>query len=284
MKMTDRALLIGVTASVLFHLCLLYLPINIKLKSNTVKHFQQVNLTFYSVRSQKEIKTAKVVKKDKAALKKTQSTDNNTGKIIKNRAEVKEQKVAKRQNKALLKREKRPVKTQKSIDEKETLIQKKPVPEKTIQKQMPQSQNLKREMENTTSDSRGLVENKKIQRKVSVESEKPIKAKKTSGDGKAATIFRGRFGESEGPRFLRKVIPRYPRLARRLGKEGAVLLKLFIDKEGRLKKVEVIKDDGYGFASSAVKAVRQSTFLPAIKNGVPVDSEALLTVRFRIKR
>ena len=73
-------------------------------------------------------------------------------------------------------------------------------------------------------------------------------------------------------------------LARRLGREGSVVLKLSIDETGRLVDVEVIEKAGFGFDRAAVEAVRKSTFLPAKRNGKPVRSEALLSVKFVLKR
>ncbi len=91
------------------------------------------------------------------------------------------------------------------------------------------------------------------------------------------------FGSAEGPAFVRRVIPEYPWMARRTGREGRVLLKLTIDETGRLLDVVVVEKAGYGFDREAVRAVRRSTFRPAVRNGIPVKSEALLYVRFELE-
>jgi periplasmic protein TonB len=90
------------------------------------------------------------------------------------------------------------------------------------------------------------------------------------------------FGSVSGPDFLQREIPVYPFMARRMNKEGRVLLKLAIDEKGNLLKAEVIEPAGFGFTESALEAVRKSTYRPAIKNGVPAPSLALLPVRFRL--
>ncbi|GBD98051.1 transport protein TonB [bacterium BMS3Abin07] len=90
-------------------------------------------------------------------------------------------------------------------------------------------------------------------------------------------------GAADGPRFIKRVIPEYPWLARKLEKEGRVLLKLTIDETGKLIDVELVEKAGFGFDRVALQAVRRSTFLPARKNGVPVRSEALLSVKFVLK-
>lgn len=88
------------------------------------------------------------------------------------------------------------------------------------------------------------------------------------------------FGSGNGPRFLAKAQPKYPRLARELEKEGTVLLRLTIDEGGRLRHVEVLKRAGSGFDEEAVRAVRDSTFIPAKINGKPLSCRAQLTIRF----
>jgi protein TonB len=79
-------------------------------------------------------------------------------------------------------------------------------------------------------------------------------------------------------------MPVYPMIARRFGREGKVVLKLTIDKDGNLLNVEVIDRAGYGFTEAAVEAVKKSTFLPAKKDGKPIASRALLPIRFQLER
>jgi protein TonB len=91
------------------------------------------------------------------------------------------------------------------------------------------------------------------------------------------------FGSGDGPRFLSKTLPKYPRLARELGKEGTVLLRLTIDERGRLLRVELVKKAGSGFDEEAVRAVKSSTFSPAKKGGKPVLCRAQLPIRFVLR-
>ncbi|BCB95940.1 TonB domain protein [Dissulfurispira thermophila] len=92
------------------------------------------------------------------------------------------------------------------------------------------------------------------------------------------------FGSVNAPRFLHREMPVYPLMARRLGKEGRVLLRLTIDENGRLLNIEVIEGAGYGFTEAAVEAVKKSTFLPAMSEGNPVMSKAILPIRFSLRR
>jgi TonB family protein len=90
------------------------------------------------------------------------------------------------------------------------------------------------------------------------------------------------FGSAAGPNFVRREIPVYPLMARRMNKEGRVVLRLAIDERGRLMNVEVVEPAGFGFTDAALDAVRKSTYRPAVKNGAPAPSLALLPVRFRL--
>jgi TonB family protein len=102
----------------------------------------------------------------------------------------------------------------------------------------------------------------------------------TSGPGPVPATF----GSGNGPRILHWVPPEYPRLARRLHKEGRVTLRLHIESDGQVSKVEVVTSAGYGFDRAAVAAVKRSRFQPASRNGIPVACLALLPVEFKLRQ
>lgn len=93
-------------------------------------------------------------------------------------------------------------------------------------------------------------------------------------------FYIGTFGDQNGPRFTKRVQPVYPLFARRAGREGRVVLQLSIDEEGKLVNIEVVVSAGNGFDDSAVKAIRRSSFSPAMVNGSPIRSRTELPVRF----
>jgi len=103
---------------------------------------------------------------------------------------------------------------------------------------------------------------------------------KISG-GSSASPTLNQLGDRGAPAFVYQKIPDYPALARRLGKEGRVLLKLLIDANGKLLNVEVVEAAGYGFTEAAVAAVQKSTYAPGIRDGVKVATWALLPISFR---
>ena len=76
---------------------------------------------------------------------------------------------------------------------------------------------------------------------------------------------------------------RYPPLAQRQGIEGVVYLELFIDAEGRIRRVEVLRDPGYGLGEAAVNAFEGLTATPAYANGEPVAVRFRYPVRFSLR-
>lgn len=103
-------------------------------------------------------------------------------------------------------------------------------------------------------------------------------------DGEAMVrVTESRFGDRGAPAFVYQEIPMYPTLARRMGKEGRVILKLLIDTDGKLVEVEVVETAGYGFTEASIDAVKKSTYAPGYRGGVKVATWALLPVSFRLQ-
>ncbi|MBR1721592.1 MAG: energy transducer TonB [Treponema sp.] len=68
-----------------------------------------------------------------------------------------------------------------------------------------------------------------------------------------------------GREVLSKIV--YPPMALKQGIEAVVYLELFIDADGNIRKVKVLKDPGHGFAESALKALEGVKCIPANANG-----------------
>jgi protein TonB len=77
----------------------------------------------------------------------------------------------------------------------------------------------------------------------------------------------------------------YPPIARRSGIEGSVVLELFIDKEGVVRNIAVLREtpEGRGFAEAAVKAFQGLRAIPAQANGEDVGVRYRWPVRFTLK-
>lgn len=72
----------------------------------------------------------------------------------------------------------------------------------------------------------------------------------------------------------------YPKMAMKQGIEGVVYLELFIDEAGNIRKVNVLKDPGYGFAEAALAALDGITCKPALVNDRPVAVRFRYPIRF----
>jgi TonB family protein len=103
-------------------------------------------------------------------------------------------------------------------------------------------------------------------------------------DGASSGSVERAFGAPDGPSFLHRVVPSYPVSAKRLEKQGTVLLRVTIDECGRPCQVEVLQKAGFGLDEEAVRAVKESTFVPAKRNGKPLTCKALLPIRFVLKQ
>ena len=104
------------------------------------------------------------------------------------------------------------------------------------------------------------------------------------GDGGPAVTAPLRVGvQIEAPRKIRHVDPVYPELAKVAGVAGIVILECVIDREGDIAEVRVLK--GHALLNrAAVDAVREWTYRPSLRNGVPVPVIMTVTVRFEMRR
>ncbi len=84
------------------------------------------------------------------------------------------------------------------------------------------------------------------------------------------------------PVVVRKVEPKYPEIALRAGLEGNVYLKVWVDKEGKVRKAVILKSDAEIFNEEAKKAALQWVFTPAVMQQGPVDVWVSIPFRFRL--
>jgi protein TonB len=83
---------------------------------------------------------------------------------------------------------------------------------------------------------------------------------------------------------IQTVRANYPPMALRMGMESDVTLRIEVDMEGRVTKAEITKSGGAGFDEEALKAVKQSRFEPAQRDGQIVPAEFIYIYRFRLQR
>ncbi len=79
---------------------------------------------------------------------------------------------------------------------------------------------------------------------------------------------------------IKQVAPTYPEIARRANIEGTVLLKIWVDKEGKVHEVRIVKSDSEIFNQAAIEAAKQYLFTPAIMNQNPVSVWVTIPFKF----
>ena len=75
----------------------------------------------------------------------------------------------------------------------------------------------------------------------------------------------------------------YPQIAKRAGVEGTVYIKAYVNKEGIVTKVVVLKGIGAGCDQAALKAVKETRFEPGSQRGKPVNVMVSIPVVFRLQ-
>ena len=83
-----------------------------------------------------------------------------------------------------------------------------------------------------------------------------------------------------------RALPQYPAAARRAGLLGTVILMIVVDKDGSVGQIEVLRspDQRWGFDLSAIDAVKQWRYEPAMMNGRAVAAYITVMVEFTLSR
>jgi periplasmic protein TonB len=84
------------------------------------------------------------------------------------------------------------------------------------------------------------------------------------------------------PTVVKRIEPKYPDLALRAGLEGNVFVKVWVDKEGKVRKVVLLKSDAPIFEEAAMAAAKQWVFTPAVMQKGPVSVWVSIPFRFRL--
>ena len=81
--------------------------------------------------------------------------------------------------------------------------------------------------------------------------------------------------------LISRIEPQYPFLAQQAKTQGTVRLHAIINREGRIRSLEVVS--GHPFlVKAALEAVGQWRYRPTMLNGEPVEVETSITVIFRL--
>src|SRR6267378_2498478 len=108
------------------------------------------------------------------------------------------------------------------------------------------------------------------------------------GDADVTAVQQGRPKTAEvAPRILpaeilSKPTPAYTEDARRARIEGEVLLEVVLEASGHIRVLRVVRGLGHGLDESAIRAAEQINFKPAMRDGQPADSTAVLHIIFQL--
>lgn len=75
----------------------------------------------------------------------------------------------------------------------------------------------------------------------------------------------------------------YPEIAKRAGVEGRVYVKAYVDEQGNVTKVELMKGIGAGCDEEALAAVQDTKFKPGKQRGKPVHVQVSIPVVFKLQ-
>lgn len=85
--------------------------------------------------------------------------------------------------------------------------------------------------------------------------------------------------------YLRNPAPPYPPIARRMGEEGKVVLRVSVTPQGSADNVEIRTSSGsQRLDESAQKTVRNWKFIPAKRGDVAVQSWVLVPIIFKLEQ
>jgi periplasmic protein TonB len=92
----------------------------------------------------------------------------------------------------------------------------------------------------------------------------------------------GAGGPSATPDYNVNPKPPYPLIARRIGAQGEVLLRVLVRQDGSVASVELAQSSGFSLLDeSATRTVRDTwRFIPARLDGAPVDSWVEVPIKF----
>ena len=86
------------------------------------------------------------------------------------------------------------------------------------------------------------------------------------------------------PMYRTNPSPHYPRLARKRGYEGTVVLEVLVDFNGTVKNLQVFKSGGYAILDkAAVASVKDWLFEPGMRGDEKVEMWVKIPIRFQLK-
>ena len=81
--------------------------------------------------------------------------------------------------------------------------------------------------------------------------------------------------------YLHNPPPAYPRMSRRMGEQGTVLVRVFISADGRAEKADIRSSSGYPrLDEAALETVQRWRYVPGQRAGLPEAMWFIVPIRF----
>ncbi len=89
----------------------------------------------------------------------------------------------------------------------------------------------------------------------------------------------------KAPTAVKMVIPEYPEWAKKSGLSSTLMVRARVESDGTIKQAEIVSCDapGVGFEESAIKAAKESLFIPASSNGINLPVWIIYPIKFTTK-
>jgi periplasmic protein TonB len=85
------------------------------------------------------------------------------------------------------------------------------------------------------------------------------------------------------PQIIHSAVPEYPPLAVKANIQGRVVVRVWVDKQGRPREVHIWSSTDEILNDAALEAAKKYLFVPAYMNAGPVSVWVSLAFNFRLK-
>ena len=85
--------------------------------------------------------------------------------------------------------------------------------------------------------------------------------------------------------YLEPISLEYPRLSKKLGEAGRVLIRVYIDEAGLARNAQVNRGSGHPrLDEAALSAIQKARFKPYVENGQAVAGWAFIPLEFELEK
>ena len=255
MENLSRTFFLALFISLLFHIPLLLVKFDFRIKKIKTENVVVVDFSETGIVTEKEVAHKRSSEKDRE---------------VKHKEEKKKEKEKERKRE----KEKKRVKVQRTKKFKRKVVKKKKIEERkkkvsrVVEKE---EENLQKVEQNTESNIQPEENVKKEKMKTERQTLEKEKSNVESGNVVEKSVSGGEAEKEKSvvSTYISLIVQEierkkfYPPLARRLGIEGKVVVRIVVDREGKLKEVSVVKSSGNKILDrAALKLIKKCDFPP----------------------